>query len=392
MNSALDYLDWRGDLDFNVSPVNEVDVFLCSQVVTPDYRGIVSEDNIPLPISQVEREYFSTHDDSLSTLGVLQSQSVHPMLHKLSCVDRYRNIMLTRYYSRVILENDEQCSAVTVLFPSGNICISFQGTDDTIIGWKEDFNIAVMDSVPAQRDALDYVKRVASDYPDAEITVCGHSKGGNLAVYAAVMAPPEIRSRISRVFNFDGPGFPAEFLQTKPYAEMLDRITTVVSNNSFVGLLLNRVGTVRIVRANVAGPMAHDGFNWEVRGTGFVTEEKLSEVSATFEKAMAETLDGMTTGQRREFIDELFDTLLSTGAVTCSELTDLDPVAVAGLFKDFGKDDKVRNFARTLIEKWMKVYYENSRISEIEKKISKTAETIRDAGKEISIHSILHKQ
>ena len=386
MWSALDYIDWRGDLSFKVSPVNCVDVFLCSQLATPDYAGIVSNSNKPVLLGNVVKEYFETHEDSMESLGVLQSQYVHPMLHKLPEALRFKRIKLAYYFNKVNPENEEQCSAVTVVFPSGNICISFRGTDDTIIAWKEDFNLAIMDKVPAYDDALNYIKRVSKAFPGAEITVCGHSKGGNIAVYASVMAPKSIRDRIVRVYSFDGPGFRDVFLKTKQYTEMKDRIITVISDNSFVGVLMKRAGTERIVHANVEGPMAHDGFNWEVMGTDFVSEQSLNRISATFEDAMDSALNEMTTEEKKLFTDELFDTLLSTGAVTCSDLTKLG-VKTFSVLSEFGKDEKVKAFGKLLTEEYMKSTYDNSKLSEFDRdvneKIINTTNTVKAIGKSI---------
>ena len=320
MANALDYVRWRGDLSFDASPVNEVDIFLFSQLSTPDYSGIVPPDCGQITLSEACGRYFAAHEDSSPSLGVLQSEYVIPMLRLLPEYGRFAGVKLSRYVNRVITENVEQFSAVTIDLPNGAKCISFRGTDDTIIGWKEDCNLAVSESVPAQKDALAYLISAAEGFR-GELTVCGHSKGGNLAIYAAANAPEEIRKQLRAVYNYDGPGFNAEFLASEGYLAVKDRITTVLSQNSLVGILLTQVGTCRTVRSCKSGPIAHDGFTWEVLGREFVPAEGLSDSSRAIRKAMNETLAGMDCGEKQGFIDELFGILLSTGSETITELS-----------------------------------------------------------------------
>lgn len=320
MNNSLDYVKWRGDLSFEFSPVNEVDIFLFSQLSTPDYSGIVPQGGESIALAEAGPKFFEIHGDSVSQLGVLQSEYVIPMLRLLPGTERFGSIKLSGYINKVITENVEQFSAVTIDLPCGARCVSFRGTDDTIIGWKEDCNLAVSESVPAQEDALEYLISSAEGFC-GDLYVCGHSKGGNLAVYAAAKAPDDIKAHIKSVYNFDGPGFSAEFLASGGYSAVKDRVITVLSQNSLVGILLSQVGTLKYVRSFRSGPIAHDGFTWEVLGKEFVPEDGLSDSSRAIKKAINETLSGMDTGEKQGFIDELFALLLSTGSETITELS-----------------------------------------------------------------------
>jgi len=320
MANALDYLSWRGDLDFRVSFVNEVDIFLFSQLSTPDYTGIA--DSGFVTVAEAAAAYFSTHSEDVSNLGVLQSASVLPMLKKLASCPRYRDVRIGNYVSIINSGNTEQFSALTSVLPDGTMVVSFRGTDDTIIGWKEDFNIALLDEVPAQTDAVHYLNLAASGFC-GDIIVCGHSKGGNLAIYAAANANDEVKSRLVKVYSFDGPGFRSSFVSGEDYKSIADRTVTVLSQNSIVGLLLNDVGAERIVKSNVAGPMAHDGFNWEVLGTEFVSCPELSPISKAFNKAADDTILKMPHEELEAFIEEFFDILLSGGADTIAGFTGL---------------------------------------------------------------------
>ena len=179
MTNALDYISWRCDIPFAAVGVNEIDAFLFSQLITPHYEGIL--DTGSKTLSAAADEYFSFHTEDVSNLGVLQSPSVLPMFSALAESRRFGGVILHDYVNTVDESNTEQFSAVSFDLDNGITFVSFRGTDDSIIGWKEDFNIAIMSSVPAQTDAACYLNRILAS-TDNRIIVCGHSKGGNLAV------------------------------------------------------------------------------------------------------------------------------------------------------------------------------------------------------------------
>lgn len=353
MTNTFDYLDWRGDLSFSASPFCEVDMFICSQLSTPDYSGIVPKEGRPVPLCDVAEKYFSCHTEDVGSLGVLQSTSVLPMLRALAGTERYRNARLCGPENIVDLENEEQFCAVTVLLPDGTMCVSFRGTDDTIIAWKEDFNLATKPIVPAQIDARKYLVNAASAHR-GKIRVCGHSKGGNLAVFAAASVPKRVRNRILQVVSFDGPGFSDAFLSSPGYLEIKDRIVTVLSQNSLVGTLLSTAGSTEIVHSCKSGPMAHDGFSWEVKGTEFVKEEALSETSLSFDRLMDETLSGLSTEEKQAFVDELFGTLLATGAETITDFMKLSKIEILETMKNLYSGKDVHNFTSAVIDRLVK--------------------------------------
>ena len=214
----------------------------------------------------------------------------------------------------------EQFSALTLRLPGGQHYVTFRGTDDTIVGWKEDCLLTVMDEIPAQRDAVEYLTWAASVYP-GKIAVGGHSKGGNLAMYAAAMVPESVQERIGNIYNNDGPGFQEKILQTEGYRRIKPRIKTILSQNAMVGTLLWNDCDYTVVKSTAALLGAHDGFTWETTPTSFVRCENLSPSARAFDRAMEEVLVGMSMAERQEFIEEFFGTLTATGAVTLSDLS-----------------------------------------------------------------------
>ena len=322
MNNALDYLEWRGDLSIEAAPLGEVDLFICSQLATPDYSGIVHGIDAPIPIPEVSARFFENNEMDVSVLGVLQSECVLPMLSVLPKYPRFATASLGGYVLKVDRALEEQFSAVTVCFPDGSVCVSYQGTDDSLVGWKENFNFAVCDFVPAQKDAALYLEKIAKATA-GKIYVVGHSKGGNLAVYAAAHATKKTQKRLVRVISFDGPGFQDGFFEQKGYLAIADRVFTILSQNAMVGVLLNTAGERVIVKGNKKGPIAHDGFTWEVKGDRFVRCSSFSKESRFFDRTMDSLLRGLAPQERVDFIGGLFDALYATGATTITDLKKL---------------------------------------------------------------------
>ncbi|MBQ3662668.1 MAG: DUF2974 domain-containing protein [Clostridia bacterium] len=347
--NTLDYLLWRGDLTFDKSPINLVDQFIFSQLSTPDYQDIVSSGKKETSVEEASEAYFKTHSDDYESIGVLQSRYVLTMFSELCRTERFRHAVLCGYGSRIRYEKEEQFAAVTIRLSDDLACVSFRGTDDTLIGWKEDCNLAVMDRVPAQRDAVEYLKRVAKKYPGRLMTT-GHSKGGNLAIYAAASVPQEIRSRIISAVSFDGPGFRDDFLSSEGYLEIKDRVITVLPQNSIVGTLLNMAGTPVYVHSSMKGPLTHDGFNWDVLGTDFIRETGLGTISGNIKEIVAETLERMSDSEKETFIDTLFSKMTATGARSVTELSKLSMLEKARMLKAMKNDPCLSDFADRIIQ------------------------------------------
>lgn len=355
--NAMDYIKWRGDITFDVDHFNEVDLFLCSQLAIPDYTGIVPDDDEGVLLKEAADKYFSNHSMDVDNLGLLQPTDTLPMLKELSKCERFSKVKLAHYFNQLDISNTEQFCGLCVILPNGTKIVVFRGTDDTITGWKEDFNIAAQDIIPAQNDALEYLERVAGD--EGDIFITGHSKGGNLAVYAAVHAANEIKDRIGIVVNWDGPGFQKDIIDQEKYSDISDRIYNMLSQNSLIGTLLYPLGSRVYLNSSVFGPMAHDGFNWEVQRNMFTRRESLSKVSTFFEKALKDTLGEMDCKERQSFIDEFFDALESTDAVTVSELYDQGAAGALKILRNLRKSPKVKDFGTSLFRNMADIYKSN---------------------------------
>lgn len=234
--------------------------------------------------------------------------------------NRYKDIELCFYVEDTNDLIEKQFSAVTFLLPNNTMYISFRGTDSTLTGWKEDFNMAFMLPVPAQKEALNYVEKVTKLIP-RKFYIGGHSKGGNLAVYAGCNLSNSLSTRIIKIYSHDGPGFIKEFLTTSNYQNIKDKIEKVVPSSSIIGMLLYTNEKYKIIKSSARGILEHDSFSWLVEDNNFIILKDLSDGTAYTNKVINDFISNLSKKEREIFIDSLFTVLKSTGLTTLDEIS-----------------------------------------------------------------------
>ncbi|MBQ8654792.1 MAG: DUF2974 domain-containing protein [Clostridia bacterium] len=309
MASIMDYILWRGDLPLRVSPLSPADMLILSQLAYTDpgpearsSEGAVLRELL-FPASAP-----GTPADSWLELARSAAASL-----------RYGSMRLHDYVNVVDPERDIQFSAVTASLPDGRSCVCFRGTDNTLVGWREDFTMAFESPVPAQMEALTYLERI-SLRTGGGILLTGHSKGGNLAVYAAARASAAAQAQIQSVYTFDGPGVDDETFLSDGYRRIGSRIHSFIPQSSVIGLLLAYHPDYTVVRSGAEGFRQHDAFTWQLIGPRF---EELSEVDAgsrLINETVHEWLRTVSPQQRRTFVNTLFDVLEASGASTLRDL------------------------------------------------------------------------
>ena len=353
MAFIMDYLEEKGDVPFSRLPFNEVDNYAVTKIGTPNYSAVLKEEET-VSLEEALERYFTAPGGEGGYLGALASPTITEALRRMKSLPRYRELVLSGYVRRVLPAQTEQFSALTVTLPGAWSYVSFRGTDDSLLGWKENFLMSV-GPVEAQADAAAYLASAARRVEEP-LMVGGHSKGGNLAVYAAAMVPEEIQARITDVYNNDGPGFLPEFYREPGYLRIRPRLHTLLPQNTIVGTLLTREKWVSVVKSSRWGAAAHDGFTWEVRDAAFVRCPNLSRGSLAFEETMDRVLAGMDQAQRREFTDELFDALAATGADTVTEVSEQNLSQALEIAGSFRKGTGTKRFVLEVIREMLRSY------------------------------------
>ena len=234
--------------------------------------------------------------------------------------NRYKNIEQCFFIEDTNDLIEKQFSAVTFLLPDDTMYISFRGTDSTLTGWKEDFNMAFMLPVPAQKEALNYVEKITKLIP-RKFYIGGHSKGGNLAVYAGCNLSNALSSRIIKIYSHDGPGFIKEFLTTSNYQNIKEKIEKVVPSSSIIGMLLYTNEKYKIIKSSERGFLEHDPFSWLVEDNNFIILKDLSDGTAYTNKVINDFISSLSKKEREIFIDSLFLVLKSTNLTTLDEIS-----------------------------------------------------------------------
>lgn len=321
MANMLDYIDWRGDLTFDIAPFNDIDNIIFSQLSYIEFAGIVPPPSKRADISIYDAaKKLENMPGQRTDLGVLvPGTSISELLEKVSNAKRYSDLKLSSYINHVDYDKQIQFAALTVDIGNRTKYLAFRGTDDTLVGWQEDFNMSFLDTVPSQNEALAYVD-IVSETCDG-IILGGHSKGGNLAVFAGVHCSPAAKSKLIGIYNNDGPGFSAAMLENENYLNVKNKIHTFVPQSSVVGMLLERAEKITVVKSTQSGLHQHDAFSWEVLGDKFVYAEKLTRESELIEKSLKAWLATMEVSKRKEFVEALFAMLSGADAKTLTELS-----------------------------------------------------------------------
>ncbi len=341
MANLMDYLDWRGDLTLAQSPFNEVDNLILAELSFVDFQGIVpgpGEAGEAVPLRAAAEAFFARFPAGEKIdMGVLVPAAIPDMLRKMADSRRFGDMRLNCFSDLLDVGKGEQFAALTVETGDGLLYLSFRGTDDTLAGWKEDFELACMPEVPAQKKAVRYVRAVAKQYPRRRLRLGGHSKGGNLAVYAGVFCPVTVQRRVEEIWSNDGPGFHTDLLDLPEHRRVEDRIHSIVPKSSVVGMLLEHEETYTVVDSDQLGFMQHDGFSWQVLGSRFLTLRQVTHQAHLSDLALREWVHSMPVERRERFVTALFDVLSASGAVTLMDLK-ADSFKAAGAMVKAMKD------------------------------------------------------
>ncbi len=354
MNNIMKYLDWRGDLSFAQDPLNEVDNLILSTLSYIEYDGIVpfkiQEGSVVLSeIAQIAYDAIDFEDPHTKNPFF---ERIPELLLKAAGTNRFGSLRLSCYINRLNYDNSEQFSAVVFTIHEQLHYIAFRGTDDNLIGWKEDFQMSFMDEVQAQRDAVEYSRYLLKDL-EGEIYLGGHSKGGNLAVYVAASLE-ELQHRLLAVYNNDGPGFQENFLKSQGYHNILPKIHTYIPKSSVIGMLMEHLEDYVVVNSNQKGIMQHNAFSWEVLGRHFVYKSVLERSSIFLNQALRQWLNQVTIEERAVFVEGLFEIIHASGLSTISGITSEKRIAVNGMIKAYNNmSPETKKFMNKLIFKFI---------------------------------------
>jgi len=335
VSNLFDYLDWRGDLGFGSVPLCTVDALAFAVISYVPTVGVVpaSPREEPVRFADAVKAYFEKTGNSEDT------NQNHKFLAAAARTTRFGPLRVLAAAQELSRENGIQFSAYTLLLPGQNLFVCFEGTDDSLIGWQEDLRMSYECPVPAQLRAVEYLREVAAAHPLRRIFVGGHSKGGNLAMYSAVKCGPEVRHRIRRVFNFDGPGFCDDTLSSPAYAELRARIESYLPESSIVGVLMEHDTNYRVIQSSAKGLAQHEPLTWQLLGTDFLYATERTAFGKRTEAIIDHFHTHFSPERKRLFTKALFTVLEATEQQTVSGIANNKLKSLKNVLRSFSDFD-----------------------------------------------------
>ena len=320
MGIIFDYLDQVAYDSIYDTPFNELDMLMLTEITYLPFDQIVSDQMSP----DCTCRLFEAAEKVPQDLSMLVTKNRLKLLEKVASSTRFKNIKLMGYVNDIDPDIQKQFAAMIFKIKPDSYVLTFRGTDDSIIGWKEDFHMTYMDQVPAQKTAVNYLRK-AMDAMPGQFILTGHSKGGNLASYAASQIEPEYQERIQSIYSYDAPGLNRSVITSQGYQTISDKIKRYIPQGSIVGMMLETPKQAQIVKSTAIGGLAqHDTFSWQISDQTFVLLDNLNPDSLQVDKTLKNWVDSVSDEELKDFFDLFFGLILDAGISSINDLTKLE--------------------------------------------------------------------
>lgn len=353
METILDYLEHYGDVSLMEKPFNDVDSLVLCQFSYLKFEGLVGGPREKKPFLSV-RELKERESEGKLFADERYEKDNRALFEGILSGRRFGTLGLNYYVNEIDTEKETQFSAVTFALEDGSFYVAFRGTDETIVGWKEDFNLAFSEPVQGQINSVKYLD-FAGSRVEGRLRTGGHSKGGNLAVYAAMNCRKKIQDRIERIYSHDGPGFRPEILEKCGYEAIADRIVKIIPHSSLVGMLLESHENYQVVASKTFGLMQHNPYTWRVKDDRFLYVEDIYSGRKLMDRTLNEWILSMDEEQIRVFVNTLFSVLEASEADNLIDFTadlkkSMNGVLAAAKEIDEPTKEGIKTILRSLVE------------------------------------------
>lgn len=271
MSNVMDYIKEYGSCAFTQMPFSSVDALVLAQLSYIKYSDLFYKEKEKYEKGEINLRNAShiLKPGQLSS-GIMGHMEDEALLLATANSQRFANICILNYVNLIDRVNETQFSAVTFVLDDRTACVAFRGTDEHLLGWKENIKLAFSEVMLSQKLAKKYLEITADSFA-GKLYVVGHSKGGTLAAYASSMADEKIKNKIIGVYCFDPPQIPGM------NEGIADKMTNIVPRDSLVGLLFGTLDSYIVVDSNKRGIWQHDPYSWKIQGEGFVYLLRIGE-------------------------------------------------------------------------------------------------------------------
>ena len=293
MSTSIDFIREYGDKTFDELPFCDIDNLALCEIFYMPFDKVINDhfNKEPILFSDACNKVFAYNGYKNVGPGLILPKKISAKMMTMSRCKRYQDIKIVACQSAFGTNPALQFAAMTLILPDGTLVVVYRGTDDTLAGWKEDFDIYLKKGIPSHKLGVNYLNNIAERY-EGSIIVCGHSKGGHVSLYSAMHCKEEVRARIKTVYNNDGPGFDNfDFIKSKEYKELLPKYKHFIPSNSFIGVILAHDDDYKIVKnTKFLGMLQHDASTWKTNGTEFLTKEDRFALSKITDLSLMEII------------------------------------------------------------------------------------------------------
>lgn len=329
IGNIIDYVYAYGFFDFKALPFGAVDALVLAQFAYLKVDGLV--DTLRTDARPVTLKELYEHPDKEKLFADPRWETQNRALFENMCNSkRYADMQCLYSVDFVSKEEEFQFAAVTCILNDGSIKVVYRGTDETIVGWKEDFNMSFQYPIPGQQYGQHYLEQVAK-FTEGELDVLGHSKGGNLAVYAAMHVSEEVQQRVGHIYNLDGPGFRSEVYRMGYFEQIADRIIKIIPRSSIVGMILENHGEYKVVDSKSIGLLQHDPFSWLIDRIDFVYVEQMDKGHRIMDESLNEWIASLSKEEVSGVVNTLYQIVDASEATDLISLTKNWPKSLAGM-------------------------------------------------------------
>lgn len=321
MPNLLNYIEDTQYDSFYDHPLNKLDILALTELSYLPFDRLV-----PTPFTEtgirldhLAEQFEATYQNDFPPFSMVTKNRL-ALFALLAKSIRFKSIKAFGFVDDYQLDQEQQFSAISYRLDRKTILTAFRGTDDTIIGWKEDFQMTYMDEIPAQRSASGYLEKLMASQ-NGNFYIAGHSKGGNLALYAACQQVPELQERILAIYPFDAPGLHKKYLESDGYKNIQERIHPIIPQNSIVGMMLETPEHAQIVQSNTVGLLQHISFSWEIEGSDFKSAPTLTNDSLQTDRTLKTWTASLTDEELKDFFDLFFGIFIQAGIERFSDIT-----------------------------------------------------------------------
>lgn len=335
MAQLIDYLEKVENLTFDQEPLNILDKVCINEIGYLTYEKWLTASDLKKPINLHD---FAEGKELNPDYSFMVTKERVELAEAIVRSRRFASLSLSDYRSVLDKEVEKQFAAMIFSLPELDYHqLVFRGTDDSVIGWKEDFQLTYSREIPAHRSALAFLSEHLPNL-SGHIAVSGHSKGGNLALYSAVQSSTALREQIAELLLLDSPGLMKSLLEKPSYQELKARMTVIRPQDSVVGVMLYWERSAQLVAAEGIGFAQHNALSWEVdlATNDFVHEDQPTEMSQRLEETFQEWIETLPNQELKQVCDLVFDTILDSGIESLDDIGIQALPQIGQMLQEFG--------------------------------------------------------